>query len=122
MSANGAVAVASAREGGGRCHQDFFDVSVIYLFGGSRAPDRCAGASSYFTGGAAGMGEGGAGAKGGSRDDGVAVEGCGGHLRGGETTKDEKGEKSFRSDAGVSDVAAAAMPGAARQLVDSVNL
>lgn len=121
MSANGAVAGASAREGGGRCHQDLFDVSVIYLFGGSRAPDRCAGASSYFTGGAAGMGGGG---KGGRRDDGVAAEGCGGQSRGGETTKDEKGEESFRSDAGVCDVAAvaAATPGAARQPVYSVNL
>lgn len=48
----------------------------------------------------------GGGSKGGSRDDGVAVEGCGGQSRGGETTKEEKGEKSFRSDAGVSDVVA----------------
>lgn len=55
-----------------------------------------------------GWGREGAGGKGGSRDDGVAVEGCGGQSGGGETTKDEKGERSFRSDAGVSDVAAAA--------------
>lgn len=68
-----------------------------------------------------GAGGGGAGGKGGSRDDGVAVEGCGGQSRGGETTKEEKGGESFRSDAGVSDVAAA-VAGAARQLVDSVNL
>lgn len=61
-----------------------------------------------------GWGREGAGGKGGSWDDGVAVEGCGGQLRGGETTKDEKGEKSFRSQG--------CGGGAARQLVDSVNL
>lgn len=34
--------------GSGGCHQDFFDVSVIYLFGGSRAADRCAGGQFIF--------------------------------------------------------------------------
>lgn len=48
--------------GGGGCHQDFFDVSVIYLFSAGAAhridaPE----ASSYFTEGAAGMEDGGGG-------------------------------------------------------------